>query len=232
MCHSPQLQRCRHRRLRRSCIGRILPTAGATGATAAGAPFQDWRGSFSPILIAAIALITAASFFLNAVFAFAIAQSGKPDIRLAFALARRHFRPALGTRVVIGVALGISAIVVPRWGTWWFAFSLGIVIGVMMLTYVTVPSRLIGARATVSRRDKLTATVVGGAIGAVVCTPPYMLDRIGILLLGSHTFFALGVVLIVFGFTLQAGATGAVKAIKMSSKLMVGKAPADTVASV
>ena len=72
----------------------------------------------------------------------------------------------------------------------------------------------------------------GGAIGAVVCTPPYMLGRIGILLLGSHTFFALGVVLIVFGFTLQAGATGAVKAIKMSSKLMVGKAPADTVASV
>ena len=197
-----------------------------------GKEFQDWRGSFSPILIAAIALITAASFFLNAVFAFAIAQSGKPDIRLAFALARRHFRPALGTGVVIGVALGISAVVVPRWGTWWFAFSLGIVIGVMMLTYVTVPSRLIGMRATVSRRDKLTATVVGGAIGAVVCTPLYMLDRIGILLLGSHTFFALGVVLIVFGFTLQAGATGAVKAIKMSSKLMVGKAPADTVASV
>jgi hypothetical protein len=119
---------------------------------------------------------------------------------------------------------------VPRWGTWWFAFSLGIVIGVMMLTYVAVPSRLIGMRAAVSRRDKLTAAVVGGAIGAVVCTPPYMLARIGILLLGSHTFFVLGVVLIVFGFTLQAGATGAVKAIKMSAKLVAGKVQGDTVA--
>jgi hypothetical protein len=73
-----------------------------------------------------------------------------------------------------------------------------------------------------SRRDKLAATAVGGALGALICTPPYLLGRIGILLLGSNVLFVLGIVLLVVGFTLQAGATGAVKAIKMSAKLAAG----------
>jgi hypothetical protein len=49
-----------------------------------------------------------------------------------------------------------------------------------------------------------------------------VLGRIGILLLGSPAVFPLAVVLLVAGFTLQAGATGAVKAIKMSAKLATG----------
>jgi hypothetical protein len=179
-------------------------------------------------LIAVIALVTAAGFFLNAVFAFSISRPGKPDIRSAFALARRHVGVAFGIGLVIGVALGISTIVVPRWGEWWFAVSLSIVIAVMMLTYVTVPARLVGIRPNIPRRDKLTAAVVGGTVGTVVCTPPYMIGRIGILLLGSHTLFALGVVLLALGLTLQAGATGAIKAIKMSAKLVAGTVSADT----
>jgi hypothetical protein len=96
------------------------------------------------------------------------------------------------------------------------------VVGVMMLTYVTVPARIVGVRMVGSRRDKLAATAVGGALGALICTPPYLLGRIGILLLGSNVLFVLGIVLLVVGFTLQAGATGAVKAIKMSAKLAAG----------
>jgi hypothetical protein len=73
-----------------------------------------------------------------------------------------------------------------------------------------------------SKRDKLTATAVGGAVGAVICTPPYALGRVGLLMLGSHTLFVLGVILFTIGLTLQAGATGAVKAVKMSAKLVSG----------
>ncbi len=54
----------------------------------------------------------------------------------------------------------------------------------------------------------------------MVCTPPYLLGRIGILMLGSKVLFVLGIAFIVIGFTLQAGATGAVKAVKMSAKLI------------
>jgi hypothetical protein len=48
------------------------------------------------------------------------------------------------------------------------------------------------------------------------------LGRIGILMLGSHLLFVPGIVLLTLGFTLQAGATSAVKAIKMSAKLVGG----------
>jgi hypothetical protein len=176
------------------------------------------------LLLVAIALVTAASFYLNAVFAFAISQSGSPRIRPGFALARRHLGVVLPVGLAVGLALGVSAVVVPRWGHPWFALSLGIVIGVMMLTYVAVPARIVGVKPVGSRRDKIAAAAIGGTLGALVCAPAYVIGRIGILLLGSHVLFALGVVLLVVGFTLQAGASGAVKAIKMSAKLAAGNA--------
>jgi hypothetical protein len=186
--------------------------------------FHTWLGPAALALVALIALVTAACFFLNAVFAFAITQPGRPRIRPGFALARRHLPVVLGVGLVVGVALGFSAIVVPRWGHPWFGLSLGTVIAVMMLTYVALPARIVGVRPTGSRRDKLAATAVGGALSLLVCTPPYVIGRIGILLLGSHVLFVLGVVLLAVGLTLQAGATGAVKAIKMSAKLASGEA--------
>jgi hypothetical protein len=185
--------------------------------------FPTWLGPAALALVALIALITTACFFLNAVFAFAITQPGEPQIRPGFALARRHLPIVLGAGLIVGVALGFSAIVVPRWGDPWFGLSMGVVVGVMMLTYVTVPARIVGVRPTGSRRDKLAASVVGGALGVLICTPPYLIGRIGILLLGSHVLFALGVALLAVGLALQAGATGAVKAIKMSAKLAAGE---------
>jgi hypothetical protein len=105
----------------------------------------------------------------------------------------------------------------------WFGLTLSAVIGVMMVCYVAVPARLIGRKTTYSRRDKLTASMVGGIIGAVVCTPPYVLGRVGLLMLGSKTLFILGVIFIAVGLMLQAGATGAVKTVKMSAKLISGR---------
>jgi hypothetical protein len=188
-----------------------------------GKEFRTWHSSVELGFVLAIVLATAASFYLNAVFAFAIARPGKPQIRPAFALARRHLPIVLGVGLLIGLALGVSTIVVPRWGLRWFTLSMGIIVGVMMLTYVSVPARLVGIKPTGSPRDKLAASFIGGALGALVCTPPYVIGRIGILLLGSHgVLFALGIVLLTLGFSLQAGATGAVKAIKMSVKLADG----------
>ena len=190
-----------------------------------GREFHSWHGGVALLLVVAIALVTAAAFYLNAVFAFAISRPGAPRIRPAFALARGHLGVVLAVGLTVGLALGFSAVVVPRWGRPWFTLSLGIVIGVMMLTYVTVPARIVGIKPAGSRRDKLAAGVVGGTLGALVCSPAYITGRIGILLLGgSNVVFALGVFLLALGLTLQAGATGAVKAIKMSAKLAAGNA--------
>ena len=51
-------------------------------------------------------------------------------------------------------------------GSRWFTVSMSIVIAIMMVTYVSMPSRLIGLKTSYSKADKLKATVVGGAIGA------------------------------------------------------------------
>jgi hypothetical protein len=192
-----------------------------------GRTFYVLRGPVLIPIVLAIAAITAASFFLNAVFAFAIAAPGPPKIRPAFTQARSHLPAVLGSGAAVGLGLGLATTVFTRWGLWWFALSLSIVVAVMMVCYVAVPARLIGMKTTYSKRDKLTATAVGGAIGAVVCTPPYLLGRIGLLMLGSHTLFIPGIILLALGLTLQAGATGAVKAIKMSAKLVSGRQRAD-----
>ena len=65
---------------------------------------------------------------------------------------------------------------------------------------------------------------MSGALGAAVSTPPYLLGRIGILMLGSHVLFIPGIFVVAVGFTLQAGATGAVKAVKLSAHLVAGGA--------
>lgn len=186
-----------------------------------GKSFDVLRG---PVLIPiglVIVAITMASFFLNAVFAFAVAQGGQPAIRPAVAQARRHLRPILAWGAMIGILLAFSTTVVTRWGRPWFTLSLGIVVGVMMVCYVAVPARLIGVKPSQSRRDKVSTTVVGGALGATVCTPPYVLGRLGLLMLGSSVLLVPGILVLAVGVTLQAGATGAVRAIKLSTKLIV-----------
>jgi hypothetical protein len=177
-------------------------------------------------LVIAVAAVTAASFYLNAVFAFAIIQPGRPQIRPAFTEANRHLPVILGSGGFVGILLGLATVVVTRWGSPWFGLSLGVVAGLMMVCYVAIPSRLIGiGKPAMSRRDKLAASVVGGTVGAVVCTPPYVLGRVGLLLLGSSgaVIFTIGVILFTVGLTLQAGATGAVKTVKVSAKLVSGR---------
>jgi hypothetical protein len=172
--------------------------------------------------ITGVVVITAASFFLNAVFAFAIAAPGRPEIRPAFTRARSHAAIVLGWGAAIGLMLAMAALYVDRWGRWWFAISMSVVIAIMMVTYVSLPARLIGMETTYSKADKLKAVAVGGAIGGVVCFPPYALGRAGILMLGSHALFIPGIFVLALGLTLESGALGAVKAIKMSAKLVAG----------
>jgi len=190
-----------------------------------GRSFNALRG---PILVPiglAIVALTVASFMLNAVFAFAIAEPSAPEIRPAFARAGDRWLPITTSGVLVGIALAFATTIVTRWGHPWFGLSLGIVVGVMMVSYVAVPARLIGGKPARSRRDKLTTSALGGAIGATVCTPPYLLGRVGLLMIGSKALLIPGIVVIAIGATLQAGATGAVRAIKMSASLATGHEP-------
>lgn len=193
-----------------------------------GKSFHVVRGPVVLVVLAVIVAITAASYFLNAAFAFAITVPGSPDIRRGFDGARAHVRAVLAWGAAIGLLLGLAAIVVPRWGPRWFTLTMSVVVGVMMFTYVAVPSRLLGLEkgdGGYLRRDTLAAATLGGAIGAVVCTPPYVIARVGLLMLGSRLLFVPGVVLFAVGAVLQAGATGSVRAVKLSAKIVALQGP-------
>ena len=175
-----------------------------------------------PVLIpigAAVLAITVACFFLNAVFAFAIAQPGTPEVRPAIAETRSHLGSILGAGAALGLALAICTTVLPRADRFWFTLCLGAVVGVMMVAYVAVPARLIGLETARSPRDRLAATAVGGLLGIIVSAPPYLLGRIGLVMIGSPFLRIPGILLFALGVTLQAGATGVVRAMKMGAKL-------------
>jgi hypothetical protein len=184
------------------------------------------RGPILIPLVILVATITAASFYLNGVFAFAIADEGPPDIRRGVETTRLHLRVVLAWGAGAGLLLAFSTLIVTRWGRPWFGLILSVVVGLMMVCYIGVPARLLGLKRTISRRDKLVADAVSGTVGAAVSTPPYLLGRLGLLMLGSHVLFIPGLFVVALGFTLQAGATGAVKAIKMSANLAAGRGQA------
>ena len=189
-----------------------------------GRSFHVLTGPILIPIVLAIAAVTAATFFLNAVFGFAITGPTPPQVRPAYVQARTHGAQVLVPGFAVGLLVGLSAVVVTRYGHPWFAISMGAVVGLLMICYVAVPARLIGVKPVYTRREKLTIGAVGGTVGAIVATPPYILGRLAILMLGSHALLIPGVVLLTFAAVLQAGATGAVKAVKMSTKL--GAAPA------
>jgi hypothetical protein len=195
-----------------------------------GKSFHVVRGPILIPICLVIVAVTVASFLLNAVFAFAIAQQpGPPEVRPAFGQARQHVASIVTSGVIVGAVLAFATTVVTRWGHPWFGLTLGVVVGIMMVSYVALPSRLIGVKATASRREKLTTSALAGALGATVCTPPYVLGRIGLLMLGSKVLLVPGIFVLAVGVTLQASATGAVRAIKLSVKLTGGRQPMATV---
>lgn len=184
-----------------------------------GREFRDLEGPWVVLLLAAIAAVTIGVFFFNAVFGFAIAQGGTPRVRRAIAEARQRLGPIVLTGGVLGLALGLAVLLAPRAGEPWFAVSLGIVIGLMMAAYVAVPSRLVGVETKASRRDRLSASAVGGLLGVALATPPYILGRIGLLMIGSPFLRIPGFVVFLVAATLQAGATSAVRAVKLGARL-------------
>jgi hypothetical protein len=205
-----------------------------------GRQFNVIRGPVTVAVFAGVVLLTIASFFLNAVFAFTISRPGPPRLAIGFQEARRH--PAVlywgaGT----GIALAVAAVLAPRWGLGWFTALLGIVLGFMLLCYVTVPAHIVGVQTakagkfTRPGRDKVAAAAITVTFGAIVCAPPYVITRSGLALLGTDGLFGLGVALLVVGLILEAGATGAVKAIKVSVKLLAHQprhTPGDRPASI
>ncbi|HEX6619098.1 MAG TPA: hypothetical protein VF024_05550, partial [Solirubrobacteraceae bacterium] len=70
-----------------------------------GKSFHVLTGPVVIPIVALVAAITAGTFFLNAVFAFAIAGAGAPQIRRGFDEARAHLPVVLGSGAFVGLLL-------------------------------------------------------------------------------------------------------------------------------
>ena len=176
-----------------------------------GKSFHALRGPVLIPIVVVIIAITVGCFFLNAVFAYAVAQPGRPEIRPAVREARARIAPIALTGVLLGALLAFSTTIVTRWGRPWFTISLGVDGG-----SDDAPVRRAAGAADRSQAGAVPAelwtTIVSGAISVTVCTPPYALGRVGVLMLGSKVLLIPGLLVLAVGVTLQAGATGAVSA--------------------
>jgi hypothetical protein len=189
-----------------------------------GRDFELLSGWLLAVLIVVVVAVTMVCFRLNALFAFAIIQPGEPDVRAARQQLRAHRHTVHAWGFGMGLVIAYAALVADRIGPYWFAVTMSIAIGILMISYLAVPSRMIGLHKEArSTRDKIAASVVSSTVSAIVCTPPYLLARLGLLMLGSSILRVPGVILLAIGLMLQAGATSSVKAVKMSATLVAAQ---------
>ncbi len=180
---------------------------------------------------AAAVVVTVVSFWCNAVFAFAVDGPPPPRLAPAYAESRRHTRYLVLWGVGVGLAYASATVYAARAGLWWYGLALGVVLGIMIITFVSVPARLIASRHRMAVRDRLAAGAVGGVLSAVVLSPGFLLNRVGLLMIGVRPLAVPGFVLFTIGVALQAAGMSTVKAVKLSTKLTTSGSdePADAV---
>lgn len=185
-----------------------------------GAAFRQLTPGGVVLLVVGAVLLTIASLWCNTVFAFAITDQ-PPRIGAAIELTRARLPRIVLAGGVLGLTVAFAAAVVPRIGeVWLYTATLGAVLGVMLIGFVAVPARLIGAtRKKLPPRQAVGRMATGGALSAVAMAPGFVLDRIGVLLLGVPGLHILGLFLLSLGTALYAAGMSSVRAVKLTMKL-------------
>ena len=183
-----------------------------------GREFNIVRGPTALAVAAVVVLITIAAYWCNAVFAFAVSGPRPPRIRPTIAQVRPHLRLIVTWGVVVGMAHATATIFVARAGVGWFTLALGLVLVVMSVTFVSVPAQLIGNKYAPPFKEKITGAAASGAMSAVLTSPGFLLNRIGLLLLGVSALRIPAMVVFSIGVALQAAATSGAKAVKLGSR--------------
>jgi hypothetical protein len=175
-------------------------------------------GWLAVALALVVVALTVAAYWCNAVFAFAVAGPRPPLIRPAVAQAQSNLRLILGWGIGVGIAHAVATIFVARTTVGWFTLALGAVLVVMSVTFVSVPADLIGYHYKPPLKEKITGAAAGGAMSAVLTSPGFLLNRIGLLLLGVSALRIPAIIVFSIGVALQAAATSGAKAVKLGSR--------------
>ncbi len=164
--------------------------------------------------------VTVTALFLNVVFAFALDAGRSSPLGESLRAARERSRTIVLVGVVVGALLALSVTAGARLSHGLFTLSLGVSVGLLMVVYLSLPSRLLRLDVRRPRRDRLAASAIGATLSVLVTAPFYVLSRIGLLMVGSTVLAIPGYLLLTVGVLFQAGGVGAVRAIRMSSALV------------
>jgi len=171
---------------------------------------------------ALVVAVTIAVYASNAIMVFAVSSPPPHPVRPAFDKAVHHWRQIALTGFLLGTILAFGTLVVTRWRPAYFAITLSVGIALLMVAYLSGPARILGVNPRMSRRDKLVTTAVTAALSAILSIPGYTIARAGVFLMDFRPLFIFGLLMLIVGITLHAGAGGAVKAVKVSSLLIAG----------
>lgn len=168
--------------------------------------------------IAVVASI--AAFWFNIVFGLAITQP-RPDISSAMRETREHVKPVVAAGTAMGVVIAAGLAVISRIDHLWLYVlaSVGLY-SLMLVALVVVPARALGVpRKRRSPQEAVGAWMTGGALSAVAMSPGFIMDRIGVVLIGIPGFHLIGLAVLSGGVALYAAGLSSVKAVKLSMKL-------------
>ena len=188
--------------------------------TLRGEPFRQVTVGGVALIVMLTIAASLAAYWCNTVFAFAVSEV-PPRIAPAARQARPYLARITRAGAIMGVVLALGAVVVPRIERpSVYVLALGGLYALMLTSFVAVPARIMGVQ---KRKLPLTETIghwgVSGALSAVAMAPGFVLDRIGLILLGVTGFRLLGFVLLSVGTALYAAGMSSVKAVKLTMKL-------------
>jgi hypothetical protein len=171
-------------------------------------------------LIAAGVIIAAqVTYWCNATFAFSLVGGTGADIRSAFREARPHWRFIGGIALLTGSLQAAIWLFLPNWQPRWFWIALLVMFIVQIYLFVAIPSWLIGVRKTGARRDRAIQSLTTGVLSGIAAVPGFLLNRIGLLLVGIGPVGALGFAIVAIGAVLHATASSSARVVKMSVRL-------------
>jgi hypothetical protein len=179
---------------------------------------QELPAGISPVVAVGVLIAAQVAYWCNATFGYAMLQR-VPDIGAAFREALPHWRFVGGLALLTGGVQAAIWLVLPEVGLRWFWIALLAMFVVQVYLFVAIPSWLIGARPTGTRRERAMQKLTTGVLSGVAATPGFLLNRIGLLLLGVGALWWLGVAVLAVSAVLHVTASSSVRVVKMSVRL-------------
>jgi hypothetical protein len=188
---------------------------------------HDLPTAYADLVAAGVLVVAQISYWCNATFAFTVVAEEGTGIADAFRQARSHWRLVSGVALLTGSAQAAVWLFLEGH---WLTVGLVTMLVVQIYMFIAVPAWLVGAPSrAASRREKAEQTLTTGVLSGVASTPGFLLNRVGLLMLGIPKVGFIGFIVLAISAVLHVTASSSVRVVKMSIRLKStgGDSPGD-----